>query len=400
MDPITHGIAGSLLGKGLFTEREGRVATFAATLGAVFPDVDIFAELASRDPLSIIKLHRGFTHSFVGLPIFAVALAWLTRWYCARRNWKAPSFGMLTLIYGVGIASHLLLDATTSFGTRLWNPFSTDRVAWDMLFIIDFSFTAIVLLPQVAAWVFRDREKARGRAALMWLVFSACGAGVWAICGAFGFPFHFWVLGIVSGILAVIFLLPLAGGFGFEITQARWCQLGLFVAAVYIAASGVAHHDALERVKAFVAENHLEDVRLGAIPIPPSILDWSGKIRTSDGVYQARFDLRDAAPPTFQFLADSPHDQYIAEAMNLPDVRTYLWFARFPVIHSHQEGEDHIVEFGDSRFSDQARRMPSPFRFRLVFDTSGKLLEEDWAEGASGLRMRRIVEKNAGPAKR
>ena len=55
MDPITHGIAGSLLGKSLFTKREGRIATFACTLGAVFPDVDIFAELFSRDPLSVIN---------------------------------------------------------------------------------------------------------------------------------------------------------------------------------------------------------------------------------------------------------------------------------------------------------------------------------------------------------
>ena len=51
----------------------------------------------------------------------------------------------------VGIASHILFDSATSYGTRIWNPFSTDRVAWDFVFIIDFVFTAIVLLPQVAA---------------------------------------------------------------------------------------------------------------------------------------------------------------------------------------------------------------------------------------------------------
>ena len=52
MDPVTHGITGALLGKGYFSKRHGRVAIFAATLGAVFPDVDIIAEVVSRDPLA------------------------------------------------------------------------------------------------------------------------------------------------------------------------------------------------------------------------------------------------------------------------------------------------------------------------------------------------------------
>src|SRR5690348_12517861 len=164
MDPITHGITGALLGKAYFskgaraergvedTERArvwtARVAIFAATLGAVFPDVDILEDAISRDPLAIVKFHRGITHAFFGLPFFAVGLAALTRW--ATRRWKipSPSFAMLTLIYGIGILSHILLDGMTSFGTRMLTPFSQRRVAWDWLFIIDFAFTSIILLPQ------------------------------------------------------------------------------------------------------------------------------------------------------------------------------------------------------------------------------------------------------------
>jgi inner membrane protein len=96
MDPITHGIAGALLGKGYFAERKGPVAIFAATLGAVFPDIDIIAEIGSRDPLAIIKYHRGITHSFVGLPFFAALLAWLTHWVARRRGIEAPSWVKLT----------------------------------------------------------------------------------------------------------------------------------------------------------------------------------------------------------------------------------------------------------------------------------------------------------------
>jgi len=80
----------------------------------------------------------------------------------------------------------------------------------------------------------------------------------------------------------------------------------------------------------------------------------------------------------------------------LPDVSVYLWFARFPVIHSREEDGEHVVEFGDSRFTDQGRRGPVPFRFRVVFDAQGKLVEEDWAEGVSGIRLRRLL--GSGPA--
>src|SRR5208282_539205 len=160
----------------------------------------------------------------------------------------------------------ILLDATTSFGTRLWSPFSSDRVAWDLLFIIDFAFTAIVLVPQVAAWVFRDNEKARRRGWWMWALFNVGAFAGWALARALGFPFHLWILGIVAAVFALVFLVPLAGGAGFAISQERWCQAGTVAALVYIAMCFAAHQVALGRVNTFATKNHLDIVHIGAIP--------------------------------------------------------------------------------------------------------------------------------------
>ena len=96
--------------------------------------------------------------------------------------------------------------------------------------------------------------------------------------------------------------------------------------------------------------------------------------------------MRDSRVAAFQFLPDSPPDSFTAEALKLNDVQVYLWFARFPAMHSRAVGDLHLVEFGDSRFSEPGQRMPAPFRFRLLFDASGKLIEEDWAEGMAGIR--------------
>src|SRR5580692_9076832 len=111
MDTITHGIAGALIGKGFFSKRNARVATFAAVVGAMFPDIDIVRYGFSSDPLAIVKYHRAITHSFIALPFFAIALAWLTRalFPCIQRkiprlaDLESPSFATLTLMYAVGL---------------------------------------------------------------------------------------------------------------------------------------------------------------------------------------------------------------------------------------------------------------------------------------------------------
>jgi membrane-bound metal-dependent hydrolase YbcI (DUF457 family) len=406
MDPVTHGIAGALLGKGFFSKRQERVAVFAATLGAVFPDVDIFAEAFSRDPLAIVKYHRAITHSFVGLPFFAILLAVLTRallpW--VKRRWprfqdlESPPLGMLTLIYGVGIASHIVLDGMTSFGTRMWYPITTQRVAWDLLFIIDFSFTAIILVPQVIAWIYRDPGKSRARAMRMWVLFTVGDLLAWLTTRAAGYPFHLWVAALASLVLAALFFGPAKNGWGFGVTRAQWCQAGSFAALVYLFACSVAHHEAILRAKAFADQNHIEIARIGALPIPPSWLDWGDAIRSPDGIYESQFDLRAAGPTVFNFIPDSPPNEFIARAFQLPSVRLYWTFARFPSIISFVEDGHPVVELGENRFQDGRRRGPQPFTYRVVFDEAGNVLEEGWlTNGMLQSRMRRMVPQQPDP---
>ncbi len=397
MDPITHGITGALLGKGFFSKRQERVAIFSATLGAIFPDVDVFAEAFSQDPLAIVKYHRDITHSFVAMPVFAALLAWLTRRVARWLGIEAPSWVMLTLIYAVGIASHIILDGMTSFGTRIWSPISSERVAWDLLFIIDFTFTGLVLLPQVAAWVFRRPEKSRERALAMWIVFSLAAFGVWWLAGSAGYPFHIWIAGLASALIAALLFLPAAGQWGFRISRADWCRAGSFVMLAYLFGCAAAHHAAFNRVKEFAAANHIPIVRMAAIPVPPSLLGWGGEILTPDGVYQAHFDLRDPAPPEFRFFADSPPDEFTTRALQLPDVQLYWQFARFPVIRTSIQGSRHIVEFSEHRFVSRRTENPPPFTYRVIFDAEGNLLEQGWYSDAMQARsMRQIARPRSG----
>ncbi len=408
MDTITHGIAGALLGKGFFSRRAAKVAVFSATVGAMFPDLDVVAEIFSRDPLAIVKYHRAITHSFIALPFFAALLAWLTlagagllrKRYVRFRELEAPSWGVLAIIYGIAIASHILLDGLTSFGTRMWFPISQQRVAWDWLFIIDFCFTSLVLLPQITAWIYTDRQKASQRAAAMWIIFTFASFAAWKIADAVGFPFHRWIVGLAAVIAALLFFLPLFAGFGFRITTPRWCRAGAYLTCTYLAACGVAHHLALGRARQFAASRRIPVERMAALPLPPSFLDWGDVVRAPDGVYQARFDLRAGTPPDFWFRADSPPDAFIARALQLPEVRLYWNFARFPVIRSFSRDGKHFVDFDENRFITRRSRGPAPFSYRVIFDQAGDPIEEGWqADSMDVQRMLKILPAHSGSTK-
>lgn len=378
MDPVTHGITGALLGKAYFHERYGRVATLSVVLGAIFPDIDVVWEVASRDPLGIVKYHRAITHSFVALPFFAMLLAWLTRWVCRRRGMEAPSWGILTLCCGIGIASHIVLDGMTSFGTRMWYPISRERVAWDMLFIIDFAFTSIVLVPQVIAWICSVPETRRKRSLWVWICFSIAALLFWLAARGAGYPFRFSVDVAVIAIFAILFFGPALRGWGRCVSSAAWCQAGTYIMVAYLIACGFAHHIAFARTIAFARQNHISVERIGALPVPPSWLDWGGAIRAPNGLYESEFDLRTAGQPVFRFTPDSPPDPYIARAFQLPDVYLYWQFARFPSILSFPEGDDHVVELGENRFTNTQPRGPQPFTYRIVFDMAGNVISKGW----------------------
>ena len=414
MDTITHGIAGALIGKGFFSEnpRTARVATFAATVGAMFPDIDIVRYAFSSDPLAIVKYHRAITHSFLALPLWALALAWLTRAALpplktkfprlAESGAESPSLPLLTLFYAIGIASHILLDGMTSFGTRMWTPFSQTRVAWDILFIIDFVFTALVLVPQIAAWVFSSnasREKSRTRGLATWLLFTLGAVAAFYIARAVGFGFHAWIIALASAIFALIFFAPAINNWGTRLGTAAWCRAGVILTLAYLCCATYAHHLALQRVVDAAHAQNIPIARIAALPLPPSLLSWGGNIRTPLGVDQSRFDLRNPLPPDFHFTPDSPPDPYIAKALELPEVQLYLGFARFPVIHSTTEGSLHAIDFNETRFiarQHPEEDKPTPFSYRVVFDSSGALIEEGWqADGLNVRRMSKILPPRA-----
>jgi membrane-bound metal-dependent hydrolase YbcI (DUF457 family) len=401
MDTITHGIAGALIAKAAFRGQDmlaakpvsrERIITWSLMLGAIFPDSDVFREFFSRNDMLIMTWHRSVTHSLVCLPIFAVALAALTRWFVRWRKWDAPSFGLLFVLYAVGILSHILLDLVTSFGTMIWSPVKWSRPAWDLIFIIDFTLTAILLVPQITAWVYAKEKGLQWRALGSWIVLAAGAVGVAAIGLSVGAPISIRAIFTAIVVLAAVFLLPAVRQWGLQVRLASWNLAGLLIAFGYIGAAVYAHYVALQRVDKFSSSLHLDVQSQGALPFPPSLWHWDGLVLTPRGVYELRIKLggestevqaASASPEadsslSYRFYPDAAPNPYIDAARRLPEVQTVLWFARFPVTRFHKEGADAVVEISDLRFSPMRPGRPASFTYRVRLAADQTVLSQGW----------------------
>jgi len=390
MDTITHGIAGALIGKAVFRGEDmfaskpmnrARIVTWSLMLGAIFPDSDIIRDWFSRDPMLILTWHRSITHSLVCMPFFALALAALTRWLARSRKWDAPSFAALTGIYAVGILSHIFLDLVTTFGTMIWSPLQWSRPAWDLIFIIDFTFTALLLCPQILAWVYRQAEGLKNRAILTWSLLALASLAVAALLKNAGAPISAQTAITIIMLLAALFLLPSLRFKGVRVRYATWNRAGLATALLYLAAAFYAHRAALERVEKFASVFHLQVQSLGALPLPPSLWHWDGLVNTPQGVYDVRLDLserQDLSSIEHRYYPDAIPNQYIDAAKRLPEVQKVYWFSRFPVTRFHKEGGNAIVEIYDARFPQISRDRPAAFTYRVRMDESAKVISQGW----------------------
>jgi membrane-bound metal-dependent hydrolase YbcI (DUF457 family) len=426
MDTITHGIAGALIAKALFNGDDlfasrpmnrQRMVTWSTMLGAIFPDSDVFRDMLSRNDLLVITWHRSITHSLLCLPVFALLLAALTRRVAHWRKWDRPSFLLLTGIYAAGILSHILLDLVTSFGTMAWSPLKWSRPAWDLIFIVDFTFTGILLLPQILAWVQERPEKSRRRAIASFAILALAVFVIQRLADNFGVPISSASVLLFVLILAAFFLLTLpteqkvqraqrSDLDGEDLTRTnmrlRWNRFGLAFACLYLGLAVVAHHSALSRVKNFATLQKLNVQSMSALPLPPSLWHWDGLVRTAGGVYEIRMDLTQKSPfeilsrgnsaePTpgipserpaieYRFYPEANPNVYIEAAKELAQVQEVLWFDRFPVTRYHEEAGEPIVEFSDMRFQSIGRGGTPPFTYRVRFDPGGKVLEQGWAK--------------------
>lgn len=139
MDIITQGLLGGVLAQTVADKKETKLATIVGMFAGLIADADIFI-YSSSDPLLNIEFHRHFTHSLFFIP-FGALIAMAILWPFLHKRLSNKRLYLYSLL---GYSLSGFLDACTSYGTHLLWPLYDERIAFNVVSIIDPVFTLIL----------------------------------------------------------------------------------------------------------------------------------------------------------------------------------------------------------------------------------------------------------------
>ncbi|WP_313173419.1 metal-dependent hydrolase [Stenotrophomonas sp.] len=170
MDSLSQIVLGGALAAAITPAAHRRAALLAGAALATLPDLDGLAIMAFTDnPVSLMTVHRSFSHSLFVLPVLGTLIWWLYKRFGHGRVAQAPTRWWWAMV--LALVTHPLLDAFTVYGTQLWWPLIPPPTMWSSVFIIDPLYTIWLLIGCVTAWFARARPLAQ-RALVAGLVLS------------------------------------------------------------------------------------------------------------------------------------------------------------------------------------------------------------------------------------
>jgi inner membrane protein len=296
MDNITHSLTGLVLSRAGLNRYCPR-AVLLLLLSANAPDIDIVA--LTGGSLRYLEMHRGYSHSVLGLPVMAaLSVLVVAAIYRQRLPWLKA-----WLLCCAGVASHLLLDWTNSYGVRLLLPFSSRWFHLDLNSLYDGWILAILAFGVLWAPFSRMVSREIGSRTP-----TGMGSGVFALC------------------LLVLF------DSGRAVLHAR--AVGQLQTRLYEDAPAI---------------------QAAALPEPFSPLRWTGIVETERDYRSLDIDaLGQLQPQTAAIFYKPPVTPGLQRASATRPFRYFLYFARFPVWSEEEitsdSGPEKRLDLTDLRF--------------------------------------------------
>ncbi|MGH7597659.1 MAG: metal-dependent hydrolase [bacterium] len=320
MDNLTHSLTGALAAKIIETAKP-------AAVDEAKQKRQVFWLLVASANLPDIDVALGF----LGDPIFSIShhrgithsllfapvlALFPAALFCF---WgKLKNFKMLWRLAWFGILMHIFFDVITPFGTQLFAPFSKTKYALDWMFIIDPFFTGILALTLLLGKLFKSRRQQ-----------------------------------IILG--------------------------GSIFVVLYLSVEMLNHHRAYKRMEEAMRREGIAATKISALPQPLSIFRWMGMAQTERGVVQTFFSLFVDKGNLQLTKYENAIDKFVARVLQTEEAKWYKTFARHPWIRSEQQGDRHVVELHDLKFSidkfllttiGTAERF-TPFILRYSFSLDG-----------------------------
>ena len=335
MDPVTHFLTGACMGRSGFN-RKTALATVTMVLAAEAADIDVVWGFKSS--VAGLQHHRGITHSFVGAPFIAalvLGFVYLLHRYRSRKHPAVKSgppvrWGFLYFCALLAALSHLLLDYTTAYGIRLFEPFNYRWYSWDIVSIIE----PLMLLALVAGLAVPG---------LLGLVSQEIGARSKGPRGRGG------------AIFALICVIVIWGVRDYQ------------------------HRRAVTAMNSFVYHG-AEPQRLAAYPYMINPFRWHGVVETQDFFETAPVNsmLPEVDSDAGILYYKPPVTDVLQAAKSSYLGRVYLDWAAFPYVREANLGDqsaDHLVEFQDLRYTFPSSSR-SPLRAFVLLSPKLSVVEE------------------------
>jgi inner membrane protein len=287
VDNLCHTLVGAAIGYAGL-RRTTRLANATLMIAANLPDLDVLV-FATDTPS--IEFRRGWTHGIGAQLLLPVALTAVMVLAGRRSHGPPVKAGWLLALSYIGIYSHVFLDFLNTYGVRLLTPFDWRWFYGDAVFIIDI-------------W--------------LWL---ALGFGV---------------------------------GLSARYVSTRPARIALTVAVIYVGAMLLSARTA----RAFVLDawreqrgGEVQALMVGPVPITPV----ARQVIVDAGDHYAVGEFRWLPSPQVTFRPDivPKNDQHAAvrAARDMPPIRSFLVWSRFPFYQVVDEGDATRVSVGDMRFS-------------------------------------------------
>jgi len=333
MDALTHGIAGVVIARATFEPSLGKWATITAVAVSLLPDVDFLLKFINKR--LYIKYHRSFANSLFCLVPLSLFLGFIFNRICGLHSF--PSFTALTFIT---LGSHVFFDTLNPFGTMIFTPFSNYRFSWDVVYIVDPIFTSLLLFPLIVSYIQPQYSR--------------------LIC--------------IGSLVSLSF---------------------------YITLRFINHARARRYNQQYIRDKGLKASRFASLPTHFSPFRWWNLIETEDYIYKAgisTLNQRRGQEENYQMwprvICQSPWESsaWIRKALELPEVKTYLWFARFPVMKYHGFIQNtHRIAFYDYRFEGYKGKLP--FVYVVDFHPDGQVSSQYFHRNWDFLRWARDLRK-------
>ncbi|GGE40901.1 hypothetical protein GCM10007276_17850 [Agaricicola taiwanensis] len=187
MDTVTQMLFGATVAQAGFRRRLGRKALVVGAIMGLIPDLDVAVGWI-WGPFASWQYHRAFTHSLLFGPLVGPIFAWMIwRWQRSRHpaltaDEEQHMLRAWVWLCVLGLFTHPLIDAFTSYGTQLLWPITTTRFAINSMPIIDPLYSLVLIAAVAVGIAVKKRPRLAqdvAAAALLFIVLYSLGG--WAL---------------------------------------------------------------------------------------------------------------------------------------------------------------------------------------------------------------------------